>query len=65
MLTDRDREFTAFVLTHRPALVRTARMVSAGDAHRAEDLVRLALTRMYVRWPRVRADTALPSPGGR
>ena len=32
---DRDREFTDFVTLHRPALVRTARLVTAGDTHRA------------------------------
>ncbi|MCW2692596.1 MAG: hypothetical protein JWM67_1200 [Mycobacterium sp.] len=42
---DRDREFTDFVTLHRPALVRTARLVTAGATHRAEDAVQLALTR--------------------
>jgi hypothetical protein len=42
---DRDREFTDFVTLHRPTLVRTARLVTAGDTHRAEDAIQLALTR--------------------
>ena len=50
---DRDAAFRAFVVTRRPALVRTATLLAAGDAHAAEDLVQTALTRLYVAWPRV------------
>jgi RNA polymerase sigma-70 factor (sigma-E family) len=50
---DRDAAFRAFVAARRPALVRTATLLAAGDAHAAEDLVQTALTRLYVAWPRV------------
>ena len=52
--TQRDIEFTEFVLAQRPALVRMARLLTAGDEALAEDLVQTALTRLYVAWPRVR-----------
>jgi RNA polymerase sigma-70 factor (sigma-E family) len=54
--SDRELEFTAFVLEHRAALVRTATLVAAGDAHRAEDAVQEALARFYAAWPRVSAE---------
>jgi RNA polymerase sigma-70 factor (sigma-E family) len=50
----RDEEFSAFVTGRRVALLRTARLLTAGDAHLAEDLVQTALARMYVSWPKVR-----------
>lgn len=50
----RDGEFTEFVAAHRVRLVRTARLLTAGDHNAAEDLVQTALTRLYVHWPRVR-----------
>jgi RNA polymerase sigma-70 factor (sigma-E family) len=50
---DRDAAFRAFVAARRPALLRTATLLAAGDAHAAEDLVQTALTRLYVAWPRV------------
>jgi RNA polymerase sigma-70 factor (sigma-E family) len=53
----RDEEFRAFVMTHRPKLVRTARLLTAGDVHLAEDLVQVSLTRLYVAWPRVRRES--------
>ena len=52
--TDRDSEFTEFVLAQRPALVRMARLLTAGDEAFAEDLVQTALTKLFVAWPRVR-----------
>jgi RNA polymerase sigma-70 factor (sigma-E family) len=58
--TERDAQFRAFVAARRPALVRLATLLSAGDAHLAEDLVQIALTRLYVAWPRVRADGPEP-----
>jgi RNA polymerase sigma-70 factor (sigma-E family) len=57
----RDAEFSAFVREGRSELLRYARLLSAGDTHRAEDLVQTALARLYVAWPRVsRSGTALP-----
>jgi RNA polymerase sigma-70 factor (sigma-E family) len=50
----RDEEFSAYVLAHRSRLVRTARLLTAGDQDAAEDVVQTALTRLYVHWPRVR-----------
>jgi RNA polymerase sigma-70 factor (sigma-E family) len=52
----RDEEFRAFVVARRPALVRLATLLAAGDAHLAEDLVQTALTRLYVAWRRVERD---------
>jgi RNA polymerase sigma-70 factor (sigma-E family) len=53
----RDDEFRAYVTARRAALVRTATLLASGDAAFAEDLVQTALMRLYVAWPRVRADT--------
>jgi len=52
----RDGEFAAFVHARRPALLRLATLLAAGDAHLAEDLVQTALTRLYVAWWRVDKD---------
>jgi len=52
---DRDEEFTEYVVARRPAMKRTARLLTAGDEHAAEDLVQTALTRLYVQWPKLRA----------
>jgi len=48
----RDREFTDFVVAQRARLHCTAYLL-CGDAHRAEDLVQVALAKLYVAWPRV------------
>ena len=37
--------------------MRVATLLSAGNAHRAEDLVQNVLLRMYLSWPRIRSDT--------
>ena len=56
--TTRDAEFTAYVTARRDRLYRTAYLLCGGDAHRAEDVVQQALTRLYVAWPRAsRADS--------
>jgi len=52
----RDEEFRAFVVARRPALLRLATLLSAGDEHLAEDLVQTALTRLYVAWRRVERE---------
>ena len=52
--TTRDAEFSVFVRAHRAELLRSACLLTAGDTHRAEDLVQTALARLYVAWPRVR-----------
>jgi RNA polymerase sigma-70 factor (sigma-E family) len=51
-----DQEFSAFVRDRRTQFVHAARLLTAGDAHRAEDLVQIALARLYVAWPRVRGN---------
>ena len=49
----RDTEFSAFVRDHRVELLRSTCLLTAGDTHLAEDLVQIALARLYVAWPRV------------
>jgi RNA polymerase sigma-70 factor (sigma-E family) len=48
---ERDEQFHHFVVTRRAGLVRTATLLTAGDAHLAEDLVQSTLTKLYVAWP--------------
>lgn len=50
METQRDRQFRDLVAQRRAYLLRTAKMLTAGDAHLAEDLVQAALTKVYVSW---------------
>lgn len=57
--SDRDDEFRDFVLEERAQLVRAATVLSAGDPHLAEDLVQIALTRIYVAWPRIRGSNVI------
>jgi RNA polymerase sigma-70 factor (sigma-E family) len=52
----RDPQVAAFVHARRPALLRLATLLAAGDPHLAEDLVQTALTRLYVAWWRVDRD---------
>ncbi|GIE96983.1 SigE family RNA polymerase sigma factor [Paractinoplanes rishiriensis] len=54
MTNERDEQFHSFVLSHRAGLVRTATLLTAGDAHLAEDLVQSTLTKLYVAWPAFR-----------
>ncbi len=53
--SERDAEFTAFVAARRPQLRRTAYLL-CGDWHAAEDLVQVALAKVYAAWPRLRND---------
>ncbi|MFE9610146.1 SigE family RNA polymerase sigma factor [Streptomyces sp. NPDC006012] len=55
--SERDHEFTEFVRVRRTALVRVASLLLSGDQAKAEDVVQVALTRLYLAWPRVRPDT--------
>lgn len=50
-----DREFRSYVGEQRPALLRAATLLAAGDVHLAEDLVQTALTKLYLTWPAFRA----------
>ena len=47
----RDRDFGEYIAERRPHLYRTAYLL-CGDAHRAEDIVQQALTKLYAAWPR-------------
>src|SRR5947208_11763940 len=47
--------FRAFALSRRPGLRRAAYLL-CGDWHQADDLVQTALVKLYVAWPRVRAQ---------
>ena len=47
----RDQGFGEYVAERRGHLYRTAYLL-CGDAHRAEDIVQLALTKLYAAWPR-------------
>jgi len=49
--------FRAFAFTRRPYLRRTAFLL-CGDWHQADDLVQTALVKLYVAWPRIRANAA-------
>ena len=57
----RDDDFVAFVDARSAALLRTARLLTAGDQHAAEDLVQTALEKAYVAWPRIRRRGAQES----
>jgi RNA polymerase sigma-70 factor (sigma-E family) len=53
----RDREFEEFVVAAWPRLRRAAYLLSH-DTHEADDLVQIALTSSYARWPQVRREDA-------
>jgi RNA polymerase sigma-70 factor (sigma-E family) len=50
-----DGEFRSYVGEQRPALLRAATLLAAGDVHLAEDLVQTTLTKLYVTWSAFRA----------
>jgi RNA polymerase sigma-70 factor (sigma-E family) len=54
---ERDREFTDFVTAQRAALVRTAGLLVSGDTAKAEDVVQIALTKLYLAWSKIRPET--------
>ena len=54
---DRAAEFSAYVAARRATLRRTAYLM-CGDWHMAEDLVQVALAKLYVAWPRIHTDGA-------
>lgn len=47
---ERDEQFHDLVAGRRPWLLQTARLLTAGDAHLAEDIVQTAMTKLYVSW---------------
>jgi RNA polymerase sigma-70 factor (sigma-E family) len=52
---DRDAAFTEFVAARQTHLRRIAYAL-CGDWHRADDLLQIALTKLYVAWPRIRHE---------
>jgi RNA polymerase sigma-70 factor (sigma-E family) len=56
-ISEQDREFSEYVRRRRTELVRLATLLLSGDPNRAEDAVQVALTRLYLAWPRIRPDT--------
>ncbi|MEU8816215.1 SigE family RNA polymerase sigma factor [Actinoplanes sp. NPDC048796] len=48
--SERDEQFHELVADRRKWLLQTARLLTAGDQHLAEDLVQTALTKLYVSW---------------
>ena len=52
-----DTAFRDFVETNGATLLHTARLLT-GDHYRAEDLLQSALTRLYLKWNRVREPLA-------
>lgn len=56
----RDAAFVDFVTARRGQLYRTAYLL-CGDSHRAEDVVQVALAKLYVAWPRVSRLDAVES----
>jgi RNA polymerase sigma-70 factor (sigma-E family) len=48
-----EADFRSYVTARAPALRRTAHLLS-GDWHTAEDLVQVALTKLYLNWRKVR-----------
>jgi RNA polymerase sigma-70 factor (sigma-E family) len=55
---DQEAAYVEFVDARRPQLYRAAYLI-CGDPHRAEDLVQVALTKLYVAWPRVERSSGL------
>ncbi|MFI5710460.1 SigE family RNA polymerase sigma factor [Kribbella sp. NPDC051620] len=53
----RDREFCEFVQARRSRLMGAAYLL-CGNRHDAEDLVQVALTKLYTAWPRIRTRGA-------
>ncbi|GAA3633326.1 SigE family RNA polymerase sigma factor [Lentzea roselyniae] len=49
-----DNEYTEYVTAALPWLRRTAYLL-CGDVHRADDVVQVAITRLYTNWRRARA----------
>ena len=52
---DRDAAYVEYVAARQAHLRRIAYAV-CGDWHRADDLLQTALTKLYLAWPRLRAD---------
>jgi RNA polymerase sigma-70 factor (sigma-E family) len=57
---DREAEFREYVIADRTRLMRTALLLTAGDRYTAEDLVQIALIKVYVHWRRIHSEGAGP-----
>ncbi|ADB33733.1 RNA polymerase, sigma-24 subunit, ECF subfamily [Kribbella flavida DSM 17836] len=49
-------EFAEYVHGHYGRMLRTARLLTGGDVHGAEDLVQTACTKLYLHWDKLRQD---------
>lgn len=63
-MSRRDDEFTVFVEKHRQQLLRAAYATTGGWAQ-AEDVVQIALVKLYQAWPRVDDSRGAGRGGGR
>ncbi|GAA0963130.1 SigE family RNA polymerase sigma factor [Kribbella koreensis] len=61
MAGPQDKEYLEYVAAHRGRMLRTARLLTLGDTHWAEDLVQVALTKLYVHWSKVRHEEGAAS----
>ena len=52
---DRNTEFNEFVAAREARLLRIAYAL-CGDWHQAQDLLQIALVKLYVAWPRIRRE---------
>lgn len=57
-MTDRDTAFADYFAARSDAMRRTAYLL-CGDWHRAEDLVQVAFTKLYLAWRRITRHDAL------
>jgi RNA polymerase sigma-70 factor (sigma-E family) len=57
-MRDRDAAFTEYFAA-RSGTMRSTAFLLCGDWHRAEDLVQIAFTKLYLRWNRVQRHEAL------
>ena len=58
MTQSRDDEFADFVATREASLRRLA-ILLCQDWHRADDLVQVAITKLYVHWPKAKAADSM------
>jgi DNA-directed RNA polymerase specialized sigma24 family protein len=49
-----ERQYTEYLVARLPALRRLAFLL-CGDTHRADDVVQIAITRLYVHWRKASA----------
>ncbi len=57
--SSRDAEFSAYLEARRPALLRTAYLLTGGDVHTAEDVLQTALAKLYLSWDKVHERESL------